>query len=294
MSAAPMTRSTRHYTLGYSTCPNDTYIFEALVHGRVPCGDIGFEVVLKDVEALNQDARRGVLDFSKLSFAALGHLLPRYGLLRCGAALGRGCGPLIIARPGTDPNQLGRRPVAVPGLWTTACLLLGLYLGDRPLLAPMPFDRIMPAVASGEVPFGVIIHEGRFTYSDHGLEMIADLGRWWEAESGLPIPLGGIAARRDLPAGVVRTVDQALGRSVAHARRNPDDSRPYIRRHAQEMDPTVIDRHIELYVNAFSIDLGPEGEAAVAAFFQRARQAGLLPAHDGSIWAYPQPDLAVS
>lgn len=201
----------RHLTLGYSTCPNDTFIFHALAHGRVDLKGLTYDIRLADVEALNQKASTGLLDISKLSFAAIGHLLDTYGLLHSGAALGRGCGPLIVAKPGVDLSALGHFPVAVPGAWTTAALLLTLF-SPRPVqTVPMTFDRIMPAIQNGEMKMGVIIHEGRFTYEAYGLTCLTDLGQWWETETGLPIPLGGIVARRNLPVDMLQNRGYSKG-----------------------------------------------------------------------------------
>ena len=272
-------------TLAYSTCPNDTFIFYGLAHGRIDCGDLDWRIHLADVEALNQDAAAGKWDVSKLSFAALGQLHDTYGLLRSGAALGRGCGPLIVARPGFDPDRLGSVPIAVPGLQTTANLLLGLYLTEPPRAVAMTFDKIMPAVARGEFEAGVIIHEGRFTYAGYGLESLVDLGRWWEEETGLPIPLGGIAVRRDLGTDIARRAEAAVRDSVRFGFDHPEAAADYIRRHAREMAPSVIRQHIDLYVNDFSLDLGREGEAAVAALFDRGRRCGMLSFGDRPLFA---------
>jgi 1,4-dihydroxy-6-naphthoate synthase len=250
-------------------------MFHALVHGLVPCGGLRFHVTLKDVEALNQVARHGRYATTKLSFAALAHLQDRYLLMRSGAAMGRGCGPLLLRRPSAEQQRLAGATIAVPGRWTTANLLLALYLRQPPRIAPMTFDRIMPALAAGAFDFGVIIHEGRFTYGSHGLIRVADLGEWWENETGLPIPLGGIAARRDLDPGIAAAMEEGIRDSVAFARRDPAVSRGYVKQHAQEMDDSVIDRHIDLYVNRYSVELGGEGEEAVRALFSRARKLGL-------------------
>ena len=267
----------RNLSLAYSTCPNDTFIFHALTHGLVPCEGISLSVALHDVERLNQDAAGGVYDISKLSFAAIGHLRERYALLSTGAALGRGCGPLIVGKPGASLAGAEGKRVAVPGLWTTANMLLSLFLPETPEVIPMTFDEIMPAVAEGKADLGVIIHEGRFTYGEYGLACLQDLGEWWEEESGMPIPLGGIAIRRDLPESVGLAVERAIGDSVRYARDNPEASAAYIREHAQELSAEVTRRHIELYVNDFSVDLGEEGKAAIDTLFGRAEEKGLIP-----------------
>lgn len=261
-----MTLTDRTLTLGFSPCPNDTFLFHALSYGLVKAPGIEFEVDLQDVETLNQRAKEGHYHITKLSFGALADLLNRYGLIRSGSALGRGCGPLIVARPGYDPESLGKTPVAVPGLMTTARRLLELYLPQKPFLGPMSFDLIMPAIQSGQFDFGVIIHEGRFTYSQYGLVQVVDLGQWWEEKTGLPIPLGGIAVKRDLGADVARAVETAIKQSVLYARQHPEASHEYVTAHAQEMEPAVIGQHIDLYVNDFTIDLGRDGEVAVRAF----------------------------
>lgn len=264
-------------SVGYSTCPNDTLVFYALAHRKIDCRNLEIDIELADVEQLNQKARRGLLDVSKLSFAALGSLLGTYGLLKSGAALGRGCGPLIVARPGVGLDALESGPVAVPGLWTTAAMLLGLFAPGSLDLTPMPFDNIMPSLQGGTPDIGVIIHEGRFTYKNYGLECLLDLGQWWENTTGMPIPLGCIAARRDLPEKVVRNIEDAIRESVQYGLANRQEAMPYITSHAQEMIPSVIDQHIDLYVNDFTIDLGGEGIAAVDTLFRMACQKGLLP-----------------
>ncbi|TYO99202.1 1,4-dihydroxy-6-naphthoate synthase [Geothermobacter ehrlichii] len=266
-------------TLGFSPCPNDTFIFHALVHGLLPDAPT-VRARLEDVETLNQLARRAVLDLTKISYHAFGHLRRDYVLLRSGGALGRGCGPLLVARPGIGMSDLRQRPVAIPGELTTANLLLQLCAEGFDQTVVMPFDRIMPAVAAGRCDAGVIIHESRFTYQRHGLVRLLDLGQWWEEETGCPIPLGGILARRALGPDLIRRVDAAIRRSVEHAFAHPDAPRAYILCHAQEMEETVVDRHIALYVNDFSRDLGDEGERAVRLLLQKAEERGLIPACD--------------
>ncbi len=268
---------TRTLTLGYSPCPNDTFIFDALVHRRILLGDFEFRERLEDVETLNALALAGTLDITKVSYHALGHLRRDYALLRSGGALGRGCGPLVVAREAGDMASLRGRPIAIPGRLTTANLLLQLYGEGFDRVRIMPFDRIMEAVAEGEVAAGVIIHESRFTYPALGLHKILDLGQWWEETTGRPIPLGGILIKRSLGAGLIREFDQALRRSVEFAFAHPELSRPYIKDHAQELADTVIDSHIGLYVNPFSLDLGEDGLAAVTTLLARAEERGLIP-----------------
>lgn len=271
---------TRTLSLGYSPCPNDTFIFHALVHGLVPTLGFAVRERLEDVETLNRLALDGVLDLTKVSYHALGHLRGRYALLRSGGALGRGCGPLVVATTGTSMAELRGKRIAIPGELTTANLLLQLFgEGYREVMA-MPFDRIMPALRAGEAAAGVIIHESRFTYRDAGFHAVQDLGTWWEAETGLPIPLGGILARRDLGATLIGAVDGAIRASIAYARTHPAAGRAYIRTHAQELDDAVTAAHIGLYVNDFSLDLGDEGVRAVETLLTRAEARGLVPRCD--------------
>ena len=267
---------TTRLSLAYSTCPNDTFAFYGLARGHVTCPDISFQISLADVETLNQAARNRVYDITKLSFAAMGHLRSDYWLLKSGAALGRGCGPLIVARPGSGIASLADSRIAVPGMDTTACLLTGLYLGKPPRAFSMTFDRIMPEVSKGNFDYGVIIHEGRFTYPEYGLVSILDLGLWWEQQTGLPVPLGCIAAGKNLDLNVVKNVEKAISDSIAFAFAHPDQTAPYVRAHAQEMAPGVIRQHIDLYVNAFSRDIGKEGVRAIETLFSMAEDSGLI------------------
>ena len=269
--------SPREIRFGLSPCPNDTFAFYAALHGLVDTH--GWKLIphMADVEELNRLALAGELEMTKLSFPALGRCLDRYGLLSAGAALGRGCGPLIVCRPGFDLERLGSVTVAVPGFNTTAFMLLSLYLRQAPQARALVFDQIMPAVAAGEFEAGLIIHEGRFTYRNYGLVAPVDLGAWWERDSGLPIPLGCIAARRDMGADAARGLQGLLAASVAHAQAQPGLSQEFVLAHAQEMQPQVVAEHIGLYVNEFSRDLGDEGLAAVEELLARGREVGLLP-----------------
>jgi len=264
-------------SLGYSPCPNDTFIFYALTHGKII--DPGFSIVerLEDVETLNQLALSGQLDLTKISYHAFGHLRDRYALLQSGGALGRGCGPLVIATESTEMHNLRGRRIAVPGRLTTANLLLQLYGAGYDDLLVVPFDQIMPALKRGEAAAGVIIHESRFTYLESGFHEVIDLGAWWETDTGLPIPLGGILARRALGSATIQAVDRAIRASLDYALQHPEEPRIYIREHAQELDDQVIDAHIDLYVNNFSLNLGEEGVAAVETLMGRAEARGLIP-----------------
>jgi len=285
-------------TLGYSSCPNDTFMFHAMVSGRTPVAGMRWDVIMEDIEQLNQRAFRNAVDVTKISFHAYGQLRHRYVLLSSGAALGRGCGPLLVAGQEetrarlSDPGNSSTR-IAIPGWNTSATLLLRLYAPHlkREQLVEMQFDRILASTASGEVDAGLIIHESRFTYQKHGLTSIVDLGEWWESEFDLEIPLGGIVARRDLPVELIRGIDEALGHSVKYARSHPEDSRSYVCQHAQEMSTEVQQAHIDLYVNDFSVALGEQGERAVRGFFNAAEERGILPRYDGPLLAHELSDL---
>ena len=275
----------RELALGYSPCPNDTFIFYALTHGKLPEQSFSVRERLEDVETLNQLALSGTLELTKISYHALGHLRDRYVLLRSGGALGRGCGPLVVATQPTDMAALRGKTIAIPGELTTANLLLQLYAEGYEKLLILPFDQIMPALRKGEAEAGVIIHESRFTYQSEGFHEILDLGSWWEEETGLPIPLGGILARRDLGEELIGTVESAIRSSLDYAWAHPEQPRSYIRKHAQELDDAVTGNHIDLYVNEFSRDLGEEGIRAVETLFTRAEQRGIIPASDRGLFA---------
>ena len=256
--------------LGYSPCPNDTFIFFALAEGRIDCAPYRFDVVPADVEVLNQRARQRVPDVTKVSMSAVPHLLDDYCLLRSGGALGRGCGPLVVARERLTLNDLRDKSIATPGELTTAHLLLQMAGFRRDQCVTMPFDCIMPAVAKGEVDAGVIIHEGRFTYPALGLHRVLDLGEWWEQETGLPLPLGGILIRRDLGAPTAQFIEGKIRESLDYAKRHPEDAWPYIKAHAREMADAVIREHIATFVNDFSIEVGEEGERAIRVLLETA------------------------
>jgi 1,4-dihydroxy-6-naphthoate synthase len=254
---------------GYSPCPNDTFAFDALAHGRI-AAPFTATPALHDIEQLNALAREGRYELTKLSFGALAGLRDRYTMLRSGGALGRGCGPLVVAREAATLGQAVSGRFAIPGWDTTAFLLLRLAAPALGEIVEVRYDRILEAVASGEVDAGLIIHESRFTYAEHGLVEIADLGAWWESETGMPVPLAAICARNDLGAELRASAEAALRRSVEHAFAHPLDSLEYVRAHSQEMSDEVCRQHIDLYVNEFTIDLGDDGMAAVDALLARA------------------------
>ncbi|HEX5597508.1 MAG TPA: 1,4-dihydroxy-6-naphthoate synthase [Micromonosporaceae bacterium] len=263
-------------SLAISPCPNDTFVFHALVHGLVP-GAPAMKVTYADVDVTNTAAERGAFDLVKVSYGALPWLLDDYHLLPCGGALGRGCGPLVLLRDGEQKADLRGATVAVPSERSTAYLLFRLWAADRPpaRIEVVPFHKIMPGVAAGRYDAGLVIHEARFTYPRYGLSALADLGQWWETETGLPIPLGAILARRGMVDPAAAT--EWIRSSVRHAWANPEGTREYVLAHAQEMEPDVVDRHIGLYVNEFTADLGEEGLAAVDALLKRSAAAGLTP-----------------
>ena len=265
-------------TIGFSPCPNDTFIFNKLVHASPQPGEPLFAVPhLEDVETLNQWAFKQRLDITKLSYHAAGHLLDEYCLLPSGGALGRGCGPLLVSREDCHLRDLVGKRIAIPGRLTTAALLFRMFLPECTDLVEMRFEQIMDAVSSGEVGGGVIIHESRFTYQDRGLRCLQDLGQWWEDSSGMPIPLGCIAARRSLGSALIGAVDRQIKNSLCWAREHREEGFPYIKQHAQETETEVIRSHIHLYVNDFSYDLGEEGRRAVETLFARARQEKIIP-----------------
>jgi 1,4-dihydroxy-6-naphthoate synthase len=272
-------------TIGYSPCPNDTFIFYALVHGKVRVPGVEFRERLEDVETLNRLALEGGLDLTKISYHALGHLRERYALLRSGGALGRGCGPLIVARPGVSLTDLKKGVIAVPGRLTTAYLLLRLFDPSITNIAVMTFDRIMDAVSAGKAAAGLIIHESRFTYPRYKLEKLLDLGEWWEKHSGLPIPLGGILGKRTLGNDTLLKVETGIRESLHYANAHPDEVLDYCRQYSQEMEDQVMKSHIDLYVNDFSLDLGQEGLAAVRRLFDEAEARGVFPHSDKPLLA---------
>ncbi|MFF4581495.1 1,4-dihydroxy-6-naphthoate synthase [Streptomyces sp. NPDC001389] len=275
--------------IAYSPCPNDTFVFDAWAHGRVP-GAPALDVTFADIDVTNGMAERGELDVLKVSYAVLPWVLEEYALLPCGGALGRGCGPLVLTRePGLD---LTGRTVAVPSERSTAYLLFRLWAADVlpggvGEVVVLPFHEIMPAVRDGRVDAGLVIHEARFTYQEYGLHCLADMGEHWESTTGLPIPLGAIIAKRSLGADTLRALAEAARTSVRMAWDDPGASRPYVRAHAQELDPKVADQHIGLYVNEFTADLGDAGYAAVRGLLTRAAAEGLVPAIGPDALAFP-------
>ena len=267
-------------SLGFSSCPNDCFMFDAIVNRRIDLEGLEFSVRMADVEALNKAAFAGEVDVTKLSCHAYAYCAGAYVLLDAGSALGRNCGPLLISKRTVSEEEVagGKLRIAIPGTYTTANFLLGLAFPDARNKTELVFSAIEPALLDEQYDVGLIIHENRFTYEAKGLKKIIDLGEFWERETGAPIPLGGIVIKRSLSDAVKQTVNRVLRRSVEYAFAHRADSLPYVRAHAQEMSEDVMYRHIDLYVNEYSVDLGVEGRRAVQLLFGRASAAGIIPA----------------
>jgi 1,4-dihydroxy-6-naphthoate synthase len=266
-------------SLGFSPCPNDCFMFDAIVNRRIDLEGLEFDVHLADVEALNEAALAGQAQVTKLSYHTYAYCTDRYVLLDAGSALGRNCGPLLISKRAIGEAEVaaGALRIAIPGKYTTANCLLGLAFPAARNTIELVFSAIESAVLSGECDAGVIIHENRFTYEAKGLKKIVDLGEYWERTTGAPIPLGGIVISRSLSDDVKARVNRVVRRSVEHAFAHREASLPFVREHAQEMSEDVMYRHIDLYVNEFSIDLGPEGRRAIGLLFDTAVAAGTIP-----------------
>ena len=273
-------------SLGFSPCPNDCFMFDAMVHHRIDLEGLEFSVRMADVEALNKAAFAGEAAVTKLSYHAYAHCTHNYVLLDAGSALGRNCGPLLISRRAISEAEVaaGALRIAIPGKYTTANFLLGLAFPAARDKTELVFSAIEAALLEGRYDAGLIIHENRFTYGAKGLQKIVDLGEFWERETGAPIPLGGIVVDRSLPDAVKHAVNRVLRRSVEYAFANRKASLPFVREHAQEMSEDVMYRYIDLYVNEYSVDLGPEGRRAVETLFDRARATGLIPATDDNLF----------
>lgn len=271
-------------TLGFSPCPNDTFIFYGMMHGKVDTEGLDFEVLMTDVEDLNKKAFNGDLDITKLSYHALAYLNSKYVLLDAGSALGNNCGPLLIAKHPLTDEQIAAATVAIPGKYTTANFLFSLaypYVGQKKELL---FSEIEQAVLHGEVEAGVIIHENRFTYMEKGLVQLRDLGAYWEDTYQMPIPLGGIVAKRSLPYTTILKVNRVLRRSVEYAWANPAATMPFVAAHAQAMQPSVMQQHIDLYVNSYTADLGTVGKRAVEMMFAVAIDQQIIPKMEENIF----------
>jgi 1,4-dihydroxy-6-naphthoate synthase len=266
-------------TLGFSPCPNDTFIFDALIHHKIDTEGLEFEVFYDDVETLNQKAFRGELDVTKLSYHAFAYVAEQYVLLDSGSALGFGVGPMLISKSDysiADLNNTGHK-IGIPGKYTTANFLLGLALPEATNKQEMVFSEIEDALLDEKIDVGLIIHENRFTYQNKGLKKIIDLGDYWEKQTGCAIPLGGIVANRKLPLDIQHRLNRVLRKSVEFAFANPKSGLEFIRSHAQEMSEEVMYKHIDLYVNKYSLDLGEEGRKAINLLFDTANEKNIIP-----------------
>lgn len=271
-------------SIAFSPCPNDTFVFHALVHGLVP-GAPELDVTYADIDITNGlAAESDELDILKISYAALPYVLDKYALLPCGGALGRGCGPLVLVKEPGDvtPDMLSGAKVAVPSERSTAYMLFRLWAaqnvpGGVGEIIVMPFNEIMPAVKDGKIDAGLVIHEARFTYQNYRLNLLADMGSWWEEDTGLPIPLGAIIARRSLD---LESITAWIRESVEYAWRNPKASKDYVMQHASELSEDVAKSHIDLYVNDFTADLGEKGFEAITTLLNRAGEEGIVPKKD--------------
>ena len=271
-------------SLGFSPCPNDTFIFDALLHGRVDTEGIDFEPFIEDVEALNRRAFAGDIDITKLSYHAFAHLTHRYALLHAGSALGNNCGPLLVARAPMTEQQINAASIAIPGKMTTAHLLFSLAYPKALDKRETLFSDIEDAVLDGRVDAGLIIHENRFTYEQKGLTKIVDLGEYWETTTGSPIPLGGIVVNRDLPLEVQQKINRVMRRSVEYAFAHTEDVMPFVREHSQAMEDAVMQAHIQLYVTNYTVDLGERGRHAVQRMFEIALEKGIISNYEKNIF----------
>lgn len=270
-------------SIGFSPCPNDTFIFDALIHGKIDTEGIEFEVHMADVEELNQMAFRGALDITKLSYHAFLHILEDYIMMDSGSALGNNCGPLLIKNAGAEnpnPNDL----IAIPGKYTTANFLLKYAYPELQNKNEFLFSNIESAIKANQVSAGLIIHENRFTYAQRGYEKVKDLGEHWEQSTGMPIPLGGIAIKRNLDNTVQEKVQRLIRKSLEYAFANPTDSLDFVKQHAQEMDAEVMQKHINLYVNDYSLSLGENGKAAIQKMYDFSVENKLITATDKDLF----------
>lgn len=278
-------------SLGFSPCPNDTFIFDALIHGKINTEGLTFEVSYDDVETLNQKAMEGMLDLTKLSFHAFGYVTQKYALLNAGSALGFGVGPLLICKTENyekivaqlAQNAMNLR-VAIPGKYTTANFLLGIAYPQLKHKKEMLFSEIENALLRDEIDLGLIIHENRFTYQNKGLYKVMDLGDYWEKLTACAIPLGGIVVNRKLPLALQQKVNRLVRKSVEYAFENPKSALNFIRQHAQEMDEEVMYSHINLYVNQYTVDLGTAGKQAINTLFAMAQEKQLIPKIEANLY----------
>lgn len=272
------------YSIGFSPCPNDTFIFDAMLHGKVDTEGLEFEVFMEDVEALNRRAFAGELAITKLSYHAFAHLTEQYALLDAGSALGNNCGPLLIAKKPLTEAEVNAARIAIPGKMTTANFLLSMAFPAAKNKTEVLFSDVENAVLDNRADAGLIIHENRFTYQQKGLVKIMDLGEHWEQTTGLPIPLGGIVVHRSLPAEDQAKINRVMRRSVEYAFAHPTEVMPFVRAHAQAMEDAVMQAHIDLYVSQFTVDLGTQGRAAILEMFRIAEAQQIIPNYDKNIF----------
>jgi 1,4-dihydroxy-6-naphthoate synthase len=271
-------------SLGFSTCPNDTFIFDAMTHGKIDTEGLKFSVKMADVEELNREAFEHKIDITKLSYHAFAYVSNNYTLLHSGSALGRNNGPLLISKQKIYTQEVNELKIAIPGKYTTANLLLSIAFPDAKNKKEYLFSDIEEVVLSGEVDAGLIIHENRFTYQAKGLRKIIDLGEFWEEKYKLPIPLGGIVVNRALPIEIQQKIDRVMRRSVKFAFDNPRESASFIKKYAQEMNEEVMYKHINLYVNSFTEYLGLEGEKAIEILYKTASDLKIIPQIEKNIF----------
>lgn len=265
-----------NFSLGFSPCPNDCFIFDALVHKKIDTQGIDFSVIMEDVEALNNKAFKQELDITKLSYHAFIYLTHQYALLNSGSALGFNCGPLLVKDSKNEIKDINAASIAIPGKYTTANFLLSLAFPDAKNKKELLFSDIESAVLSNQVDAGLLIHENRFTYEEKGLEKIIDLGEFWDSLIHAPIPLGGIVVKRSIDVKLQKTIDSLIKQSVEFAFANPESCMNFVKQHAQEMSEEVMKKHIALYVNDFSVDLGTVGKNAIQLLFDKAIETKLI------------------
>jgi len=263
-------------TLGFSPCPNDTFIFDAMVNHKIDTHGLEFDYVMEDVETLNQYAREGKLDITKLSYSTFLQVVADYALLHSGSALGKGVGPLLIAKKPIAQEDIAQCRIAIPGIHTTANLLLSLAFPDAKQKTEVIFSEIEDAVLQGKFDAGLIIHESRFTYAQKGLVKLIDLGDWWENTMNAAIPLGGIVMKRSFDKELIATVDAVIKESIAYSWQQYPQLSAFITENAQEMEERVMRQHIDLYVNEYTTDLGAVGTQSIHTLFDKAQQGGLL------------------
>lgn len=273
-------------TLGFSTCPNDTFIFDAMIHQKIDTEGLTFDVLMADVEELNRGAFQSEIDITKLSYHAYAYIANNYKLLTSGSALGRGNGPLLISKHKIYPDELTDLRVAIPGKYTTANMLFSVFYPEVKNKINYLFSDIEDAIIGGEVDAGVIIHENRFTYEKKGLNKIVDLGKEWERKTQSPIPLGGIVINRRIDSEIQKKVNRVLQKSIQFAFDNPSSSYSFVKQYAQEMEDEVMHQHINLYVNSFTLQLGTEGEQAIKTLYEEATQSGLISTIPEDIFVY--------